>query len=109
MLEALSRSCAATSPRSQSRPLWPRSLLTSARGSWARAAPVAGAGGCPYQPGPEVGSRPSAGRVAVSFPLTVGWALWVKCDILGFLLARVNEIRRLHRPFLWRRGENFRE
>lgn len=38
--------------------------------------------------GPGVGSRASRPLGTLSFPLRAGWALWVKCDILGFLLAR---------------------
>lgn len=79
----------ATSPRSQSRPLWLRSLLASARGSWALwGSSLVGRWMSVPAGGPGVGSRASRLWGRPSFPLTVGWALWVKCDILGFLLAR---------------------
>lgn len=64
---------AATSPCSQSRPLWPRSLLTSARGSWALGGSNRGGGWASVPASrPGVGNRASRPWGALSFPLMAG-------------------------------------
>lgn len=73
----------------QSWPLWPRSLLTSARGSWTRGgAGAPGPGVSVAAGGPGVGSRASRPLDAHSFPLRVGCERCVKWEMRGLLLAR---------------------
>lgn len=63
----------ATSPRSQSRPLWPKSLLTSAKGSCALGGSSRGGrwASVPVS-GPGVGSRASWAWGTLNFPLRAG-------------------------------------
>lgn len=85
-------SLSAVSGLSQSLPLWVRSLLTSERGSWGLGSSNTGRLELELTDSGTAGGRTGAGASfpleEFSFPLKVGWVLWAKCEILGFLLAR---------------------
>lgn len=83
----LSRSATAASWLSQSRPLWLESLLTSDSGSKGRG--ISSSGSCILELSPAAWeTEESFPLEELNFPLIGGAPLLIRCDILGFLLAK---------------------